>query len=316
MTVPRVSVIIASHREPLIDACVAAILDSCAGTVPFEIIPVADYAIDAHRKRFPSLSWIYCPDRGIPHKRNCGISSARGEVCAFIDDDCRPERGWIAAACAFLDAHPESAGVEGMTVIAGAGGPGSGALREFRRLEKRGFRTNNIFYRTALLNAAGGFDERFMVQREDADLAYTILEAGGTIGYDPAIRVSHLFRAEERWDLLKNCVNRRFDPLLYKKHPVMYRRHIGIPYPPGILLLLCLYLVAAACGVAAPQVFAVALAAAGGVVVLLTVRRAGAPHGPAWLQWIREFISYSAAPVVILGALVHGSVRFRSVFLI
>jgi glycosyltransferase involved in cell wall biosynthesis len=230
--IPRVSVIVASHREQFVEELVSSFDALDSESVPMEIIIVADYPIEHYRDTFPHIRWIHVPDISISAKRNRGIENAKGSICAFIDDDCRPSGKWLSRAVAFLDDHPDMAGVEGMTSIASTD-TREGSYREFKRLEKRGYRTNNIFYRRDILLSVNMFDERFTVQREDVDLAYAILESGQCIGYSTELKVEHQFRKNEKWDLLKNCINRRFDPLLYKKHKRLYRQYIRTPYPPG-----------------------------------------------------------------------------------
>src|SRR5688572_19240072 len=40
-------------------------------------------------------------------RRNRAASEARGEILAFMDDDALAQRDWLAAACRYLDAHPQ-----------------------------------------------------------------------------------------------------------------------------------------------------------------------------------------------------------------
>jgi glycosyltransferase involved in cell wall biosynthesis len=44
---------------------------------------------------------------GASHARNAGIAAASAPILAFIDDDVRPRRDWIAAIAAAFTAHPE-----------------------------------------------------------------------------------------------------------------------------------------------------------------------------------------------------------------
>lgn len=312
---PEVSIIIASHRPDLIEGCVACFDKTQPGTSAVEIIIVADYPVDAFRDRFPSIEWILIPDRSISLKRNRGIQTARGTICAFTDDDCRCRKQWVANAVAYLQANPDMAGVEGATLIE-ASSRGGGAYREYKRLEKPGFRTNNIFFYKHVLEEVRLFDERFTVQREDVDLAYTLIEAGYSIGYCDTVEVEHIFREKEKWDLIKNCINRRFDPLLYAKHRALYRSHIHTPFPAGILALLAGYVCS---GTALPFSLEGCLGFLGisaGLITLLTVRRCGGVLKNGMIPWLREWIALCIAPVVLLGALIYGSVKFKSVLIV
>jgi GT2 family glycosyltransferase len=234
-----------------------------------------------------------------------GSAGARGDVLAFIDDDSVPDPGWAAQGLSYLDNHKEVAGCEGKTVL--ETGDVAAPIDEFKRLEKAGFRTNNIFYRKSVFMAAGGFDEQFSFQREDADLAFSLLSLGHDIGYCADAVVVHRVRRNEKWDLMKNCVNRRFDPLLYKKHPLLYRKHIGSPVPPGIRCVMAFH---ALCAIALCTVWWPAAATLDLLAVLvLSVRRnKSGKNGILWIA--RDFVSFLLAPFLMTGALIYGSVKF------
>jgi GT2 family glycosyltransferase len=304
----RVSVVVASHRSAYVnDLADALTRQTVTGHPGIEVIVVADYPVEEYQKRYPAIRWLFNPGKGIPAKRNAGCTAAAGEILAFIDDDCVPSQGWTGQGVAYLDNHKDAAGCEGRTVL--ESGALAAPVAEFRRLEKAGYRTNNIFYRKNVFESAGGFDARFTLQREDADLAFSVLSLGHTIGYCPDAIVTHRIRSNEKWDLLKNCVNRRFDPLLYKKHPVLYRKHIWSPMPPGIGLVMgfhaLLLIVLSACIALWPFAAALDVSAA----LVLSVRRNR--NGRNGIFWIgRDFISFLAAPFVIEGALIYGSMKY------
>jgi glycosyltransferase involved in cell wall biosynthesis len=301
----KVSIVVASHRPEYIAALAESLV---CGFSDSEIIVVADYSVKALSEKFPGIVWMYVDNISISAKRNSGCRSAHGSILAFIDDDCIPEPGWISEALAFLNRHPQAGGVEGRTIVEAANA--AAPISEFKRLERRGFRTNNIFYRKDIFTSAGGFDERFSVQREDVDLAYAVLAAGIDIGYCETAIVKHRVRSGETWDLLKNCINRRFDPLLFKKHPGMYRKHVGSPFTPAIGLvlffhvvtLLSLLVMPAACPICAGADLTAALA--------LSVRRnTEGKNGLAWV--VRDWMSFLVSPFVLGGVLVYGSIKFR-----
>lgn len=308
---PKVSVIIPSHRNEYIDEIALLFTKEVCGDIPIELIIVADYDINHYKEKYTHIEWVYIPDKSISIKRNKGIVLAKGDICAFIDDDCIPESGWILHAINYLNSHPEMAGVEGMTRIIECKEK-QGSYREFKRLEKQGFRTNNIFYRKKVLLDVNMFDERFTVQREDVDLAYSIIEAGHSIGYSSEIKVKHRYRKNEKWDLLKNCVNRRYDPLLFLKHKKLYSRFIGNPYPPGILILIIMYFLTVLSYNFNGKYFYIGIAIDLIVILLLTIRRTGIPFLNFNIQWIREYVSFMVSPFVLTGALLYGSIRFKS----
>jgi GT2 family glycosyltransferase len=287
--------------KPLLNSL---LVQECAAA-EFEVIIVSDYPNGPLQLEYPRFTWFYLPDLSISKKRNAGTRIARGSTFAFIDDDCIAAVDWVGTGSAYLDRHPETAAVEGRTVIASTAPAAKAALREYRRLEKNGYRTNNLFIRAGDFRNAGGFDERFTVQREDIDLCFTVLEQGGTIDFCSDIRVTHRFRSGEPWDLLKNCRNRRFDPLLFEKHPELYLKHAGSPLPPTQIIILLLH----ALTMLAFQKKRFLLPAAAinlMACMLLGIRRTGfRPF--SFKTWGVETLQLAAAPLVVLGALAYGA---------
>jgi glycosyltransferase involved in cell wall biosynthesis len=306
-TTPLLSVVIASHRpgylRDLLLSLARQSMDRSAG----EIIAVCDYEVEPLIKEFPGIDFFFINDCSISKKRNVGVARAAGPIVAFIDDDCLPATDWLERGYGYLSAHPEAAAVEGLTNIESHKNAPP-ALREYRRLQNPGFRTNNLFCRKANILQAGGFDERFTVQREDLDLCFAMLDKGQAIHHCADITVTHRIRSDEPWDLLKNCVNRRFDPLLYKKHPKRYREMVRSPFPPSLLLLLALHLITATSALFLPPVLIICLAADVCAVSAITLRRCGL-RVPLTI-FMTEWISCLLAPFVLAGALIHGSIRF------
>jgi hypothetical protein len=311
--IPQVSVVIASHRRDAVRKCVGRFTRGGSGKAAAETIVVADYPVGDMIACCPEVVWVYCPDISIPKKRNVGIARARGAIVGFIDDDCEPLDNWVDNALRYLRDNPEHAGVEGHTAIERREGVAYPA-GEFKRLETPSFRTNNIFYRKEILLRFGCFDERFSVQREDIDLAFSILESGLIIGYCPDIRVAHGCREGERWDLLKNCRNRRFDPLLYKKHRSLYRKWIATPVPPGIELMLAMHcLLAAGFWYGGRYLVVAVLSEAIGSLAMAMRRNSLVKFNT--LQIACDCASFIAAPFVLFGALVYGSLKFKKLLI-
>ena len=97
--------------------------------------------------------------------------------------------------------------------------------------------TCNMIYRRSAIDEAGGFDERFCLPwLEDSDLALTVQEQGGTIAWEPTAIVRHLVLDEGRAKFTKEARKRFYNPLLYRKHPASYDRHIRtvVPGIPGL----------------------------------------------------------------------------------
>ena len=156
--------------------------------------------------------------------RNAGWRAAGGEIIAFTDDDCIPDRTWLkAGVSAFADGV---VGVWGRTIVPLPDNPTDYELNA-ARLGLSEFVTANCFYRRDAIAAIGGFDERFTAAwREDSDLFFTLLERGGKFAYAPDAVVVHPIRKAPWGVSLSQQRKGMFNALLYKKHPTLYREKL------------------------------------------------------------------------------------------
>lgn len=315
---PKVSVIVASHRPDFVGGLAAIVSTYVKATIPTEIIIVADYQPDTFRKDYPLIQWVYMNNTSISAKRNRGIATSKGSIIAFIDDDCRPSKEWLHKGIEYLEKNADSAGVEGLTRIASPAEERSSFNIDYKRLETPGYRTNNIFYRADIIKHVNGFDERFTVQREDVDLAFTILKQGHRIDFSQEIQVSHMIRTDEPWDILKNCWNRRFDPLLFKKHPALYRKNLNTPWSGsiaanGIITLITVLMALFPRPEKTKRRISSTLFAPVISSSLFAHRRKG--FGRVSLDFALESLFFLFAPLVLFTALAYGSIRYRAYFL-
>lgn len=178
--------------------------------------------------------------RGAVRSRNTGASCARGEVLAFVDDDCQPMPDWLAKARQRFD-NPEVVGIEGRVMGHPGVRPGVHWVQN-QGVEGLGFLTANLFVRRETFVRVGGFDESFDDPhfREDTDLGWRC-RALGEIPFADDVLVYH---PPSEAPLPAEWLERAFekDALLFKKHPQLYRclhdleRHYGTAvYRRGLL---------------------------------------------------------------------------------
>ncbi len=196
----------------------------------YEIIVVDDGGSDQLKKslaayKFKRLTIVrHEYNRGIGAARNTGLQAARGDIVAYIDDDCTAARGWLKAlAKAFDDDSAQAVGgrlqqgrqtswAQRYIYEAGRGLPtllvGSRSFasrftsyittkyRPFEAYKKRRavaeIYTYNAAYRRAALQAIGGFDEQ-LGSHEDVDVSRRLnaLYGDGAIVFDPHPAVQH-----------------------------------------------------------------------------------------------------------------------------
>src|SRR5947209_5045058 len=238
MTV-RVSAVVPTYQRPdLLNRCLGALLAQDLDPSAYEVI-VADDAASPETEQLvakwselaqAALRYVPVTGRhGPAAARNAGWRAARGEVIAFTDDDTVPDPGWLRAGAAALGAGADAAwGRIHMPLP----DPPTDYERNEAGLERAEFATANCFCRRAALEAVGGFDERFaMAWREDADLFFSLLEAGRKVVQVPEALVVHPVRPAPWGVSLRQQRKSLFNALLYKKHPALYRRRIQAAPP-------------------------------------------------------------------------------------
>ena len=135
-----------------------------------------------------------------------------------------PEPDWLAHGVAALADADAAAG----RVIVPLPPDPTDYERDCAGLAHGEFVTANCFCRRAVLEAVGGFDERFTVAwREDSDLQFTLLERGYRIARAEEAIVVHPVRPAPWGASLAQQRKSSFNALLYKKHPALYRARLA-----------------------------------------------------------------------------------------
>lgn len=170
-----------------------------------------DGSAERIRSLFPDITLIESPrNTGFTGGCNLGAAHATGEYLAFLNNDARPDRGWIRAAVAELERSPSVGAVaskvldwEGRTVDFVSGELawyGMGYKREFGDPVDRAFdEPKDVLFGTGsalitrrdLFSSVGGFDERFFMFFEDVDYGWRLNLLGWTVRYVPDSVVYH-----------------------------------------------------------------------------------------------------------------------------
>lgn len=141
------------------------------------------------------------PATGPAAARNRGAAEARGDVLAFLDDDCAPDPDWLRELDSALAALP-GGGAGGRTVNALTDNRYSSASQTlvdylyeyYNRTSAREplFTTNNLALPRAGFLEVGGFDSRFRrAGGEDRELCLRWARSGRGIAYAPRAIVRH-----------------------------------------------------------------------------------------------------------------------------
>jgi glycosyltransferase involved in cell wall biosynthesis len=234
----KISVVIPTYRRPeLLLLCVNAIACQSMDTSDFEIIVVSDgpdgrtsEIMQAFGKTHPYVRVKFLSTdtkRGPAAARNKGWVNSNGELVAFTDDDCIPDKDWLAFFWkAYTDCKVPAIAFTGKTTVPISLRPTDYELN-ISHLETAEFITANCAVSRSALEQVNGFDERFTIAwREDSDLHFKFILAGiDVIRVDDA-HVTHPVR-KHKWAIsLKEEKKGVFNVLLYKKYPELYRKKI------------------------------------------------------------------------------------------
>lgn len=194
----RISLVIPTHnRCDLLRRCLRA---ATTQTYPdYEVIVVDDASTDQTgdmvQREFPQVRYLRLEcNRGPAAARNAGIAIASGEVIAFTDDDCEPDRGWLCELAQGFISFPQAGAVGGIQEAPEAVYQHNLLARYERHVTRNlyglgtdpvvgspapGGGTNNLAVKAHILLQLRGFDETFPVAAgEDADLLRRLADLG------------------------------------------------------------------------------------------------------------------------------------------
>ena len=187
------------NAERFISGCIDSLI--AQSRPPDEIIVVDDGSTDRTAEILSPRRDVKVitldQNRGVAHARNVLTRNASGEVIVFIDADAVADRNLIQE---LGDAYKAG--------VAGVGGRaieqrGDSLADRWRRLHaSQGYgseyKSNVAFlwgvcssYLRDVLVEAGGFDERFRTNGEDAEMGFRLVSMGKRLDYNPKATVHH-----------------------------------------------------------------------------------------------------------------------------
>jgi glycosyltransferase involved in cell wall biosynthesis len=318
----RVSVVVPTRgRLDLLDRSLDALTRQDFAPGAFEIIVVDDapsrntlQLVAGWRARSldRGMRLVYVANDG-PHgpaaARNCGWRIARAPIIAFTDDDMVASPSWLTQGLAGFGDHTD--------VLCGriesphrrvpaaherdAGAPASAEIN-----------AANCFCRRGVLEALGGFDERFCAGwREDVELHFRLLKMQANIARSHHATVVHPEPPPPWGASLFELHKISFDALLYKKHPELYRQKIR-RLPCWEEYAIVAALAAAIIGLAAgSEIFAVIGCGVWLVLTaILSIRRLNG--GPQTIAHVADMLVTSALiPPAAVFWRVLGAIKYR-----
>ena len=231
---PRISVVVCTYNG-------AAILSDCLSAClaldypAFEVILVDDGSTDDTAdvvSRFPTVKYVHQAHAGLSVARNCGANLATGEMIAFTDDDCEPDRDWLFwIARAFPDPKvgavggpnipPGPEGVQEAVVAAAPGAPSHVLLEDLRAEHLPGC---NLVIRREAFESVDGFQAQFKTAGDDVDICWRLLDKDWELAFVPSAFVWHRRRPSFLRYLKQQSGYGRAEALLYKVHPGRFNK--------------------------------------------------------------------------------------------
>lgn len=224
---PKFSVVIPSYeRHDQLNALMQRLADQVEKD--FEVV-----VVDQSDKAWPNaedpfgfpLAYYHSPVKGAVRARNHGATIAQGQIIAFVDDDCLPEKDWLQNARGYFE-DINVVGVEGAIYSDHLSDPDWRPVTN-EGFEGLGFMTANLFIRSDAFQFIGGFDLDFDRPhfREDTDLGWR-LQVLGAVPYASDVQVFHpaQSRSLDRESQQERVKFFQKDALLCSKHPVRYEQ--------------------------------------------------------------------------------------------
>jgi len=205
------------------------------GTAEYEVIIVSDgpdkrtdNMVSQWHAVHPDVNLRYLStnlNKGPAAARNLGWVNATSPLIAFTDDDCLPERDWLASFVSHGRGEPLLA-MAGQIVVPLPPQP-TDFERNTAQLQSAEFVTANCCCSKDALIMVGGFDESFrMAWREDSDLHFKLLTEGIPVHKVNGACVQHPTR-QAPWGIsISEQKKGQYNALLYKKYPRLFREKI------------------------------------------------------------------------------------------
>lgn len=191
------------NEEKYLGECLKALREN--SVAPLEIFVVDGGSTDNTRKIAERMGAVVLnnPRGHAAGGRNVGIKEAKGEIIAFIDGDCIPDKNWIAEIKnAFEEnvdgiggyvepAHPENLYEEfwGNLFLKTIMSYGTKDYYVSQKTLKQGFITANCAYTKEILYKLKGFNNWFANNAEDIDLTWRALDAGARLKYVSNVKI-------------------------------------------------------------------------------------------------------------------------------
>lgn len=200
------------NEEMYIEQCIKSILNNVSGCD--EVIVVDNGSSDnsvSLVKKYNNVKLLYAPGVNVSCVRNIGAQSAKNEILAFIDADCKLDKSWKLHALDVLSEGKIS--VTGSKVFPSEDSSWIVEAWFSQRCSTPGdvkyINSGNLLVRKGVFFHVGGFNEH-LVTGEDSEFCWRVRDAGYVVCNNPQIKSFHYggpenllaFYKQQRWHSL------------------------------------------------------------------------------------------------------------------
>lgn len=160
--------------------------------------------VEYHKANSPfEIRYLMEKKQGVSHAKNLGISESKGEIIAFIDDDCILDFSWLTCLLKEFQSDPELSGIGGrvelfdvrdkpVTILTSRDRSifsSAGQLFSFIHGCNMAFH-RNVFQKTGCFDVNLGPGTKVLAA-EDSDIIYRVHKCGFKMLYCPEVFVYH-----------------------------------------------------------------------------------------------------------------------------
>jgi GT2 family glycosyltransferase len=192
----HLAVIIPNLHSPVIDQVIAALLAQADETLEVWVVGQDRYGKVPHH---PQVHTLITPTPVFPGvARNLGAAQVRADAYIFLDADCIPQAGWLAALVKAWETHPDAGAISGAMLPESDGFiQHCGQIANFHEhlvLHPFGERATLASFSLLVPYPAwiksGGFDP-YLWPAEDIDFTLRLRAQGGRLFFEPRAQVYH-----------------------------------------------------------------------------------------------------------------------------
>jgi glycosyltransferase involved in cell wall biosynthesis len=317
----QISVVIPTNRRPgLLQTCINALVHQSFDKNFYEIIVVSDgddhetkNLVKSFKRLHPSIYYLQLSGKkGLAAARNLGWQRAWGKLIAFTDDDCLPDKTWLATLYKTYKGEEEIAYAGRVKVPSWS----PAYKKNISQPETSEFVAANCCCTKMALEKVGGFDERFyMAWREDSDLEFKLINKNIPVVKIEEAVVIHPARRVGLGVSIKEQKKGIFNALLYKKFPELYRQKIQANESWDYYMIAVTFGCLLAGSLLQLKWLAIVFSIFWLLLTVRLTRKSLMPTAKTFDQLVEVIVTSIVIPLVSVYWQIYGAIKYKALFL-